>query len=199
MPDMEKASAIDFEAEAKKLRKCFKFTEDDLIANQSGVLSEKQAKRFAEEESGGKRLGLIIGGSLLAASIAFTPLVFFWFSNQDKMNEFIEIWLLWAVFGVVFALILLGMAGVGIFMIVGQFVGRKKNALTSVRGQARLEKGHTSSTDHHSPAEYYDLYIGEEEFDGEGSWDKAIIRGAEYIVYYMDGINEIMSVELVSG
>jgi len=87
MPDMEKTSVIDFEAEAKKLRKHFEFTEADLMANQSGVLSEKQMKRIAKEEQGGKKLGWIIGTTLLVGSLAFTPLVFFWFSNLDKMKD----------------------------------------------------------------------------------------------------------------
>jgi len=40
LPDIENPGAIDFGAEAEKLRKHFEFTEADLMANQSGVLSE---------------------------------------------------------------------------------------------------------------------------------------------------------------
>src|SRR5258706_5735996 len=49
---MDKTSIMDFEAEAKKLRKYFKFTEDDLAINRTGVLSEKQKERIREEVGG---------------------------------------------------------------------------------------------------------------------------------------------------
>jgi hypothetical protein len=85
MPDTEKPSAVDFEAEARNLRKHFKFTEEDLAANRSGSV-------------------------------------------------------------------------------------------------------------------YYDLYINDEEFDGDGDhFPKAIIEGAEYIVYYTKGAQQIVSAELVSA
>jgi len=195
MPDMEKTNAVDFEAEAKKLRKQFKFTEADLMANQNGVLSEKQMERIVKDEKGGKRLGFIIGGGLLVGSIAFTPLVLFWMSNLDKMKDILGVWLLWGGAGLLFGLVVLGMAGAGIYLIVSQFMGKTQNKLVNVRGQARLVKGHTSRR----YRVYYDLHINEQEFDGDDTMNKAIIPGAEYIVYYIEGVNVIMSAELVSA
>src|SRR5689334_10830932 len=61
MSDVEN---LDFEAEAKKLRKYFKFTEDDLVINRTGVLSEKQKERI-RKEVGGLRSGLLIIGIVL--------------------------------------------------------------------------------------------------------------------------------------
>lgn len=47
MSEQELAEPFDLKAESKKLRRHFEFTEADLMANQSGVLSEKQVKRVA--------------------------------------------------------------------------------------------------------------------------------------------------------
>ncbi len=196
MPDAENTSAVDFESETGKLRKHFGFTAADLSANQSGVLSDKQKQRFEKEEQGGKRLGFIIGGLMLVLSISLSPaLSVFAPGNLDFIKDVPAVWLLVEGFGVVCALILLALAGAGVFMIISQFMGKKKTLL-SVRGKARLEKGIARGGNRRSSA-YHDLYIDDQEFDGDGTIDKAIIRGAEYIVYYMDGINEIMSVELV--
>ena len=197
MPDME-ANVVDFEAEAKKLRKHFQFTEADLMANQSGVLSEKQMKRISEEEKGGKKLGRIIGTALLVGAFAFTPLVLFWMSNLDKMKDIFWVWLIWGFFGLIFGLIVLAMAGWGIYLIVSQFMGKTQNKLLTIRGKARLVKG-TSRGSNHRSFVYYDLYINEQEFDGDGALDKVIIQGAEYIVYYIEGVAEIVSIELVSA
>ena len=197
MPDTAEANTIDLEAEAQKLRKHFKFTEADLMANQSGVLSEKQIKQIAEEERGGKKLGWIIGSALLIGAIVFTPLVLFWMSNLDKMKDILVVWLIWGFFGLVFGLIVLAMAGWGIFLIVSQIRGKAPNKLLTVRGKARLVKGTARGSNRRSSV-YYDLHINDQEFDGDGGMDKAIISGAEYIVFYLEGIAEILSVELIS-
>ena len=200
MPDMENEGVIDFESEAKKLRRHFAFTEADLMANQSGVLSEKQKQRFAKEERGGKWLGLLIGGTMLVASIGLTPVLFLFNpGNFDFIKDVPGIWPIFLLIGgagVLFALVLLAVASGGIFLIVSQLMGRTK-ALLNVRGEARLEKGIARGSNKRSSV-YYDLHINDQAFDGDGTIDKAIIRGAEYIVYYIEGINEIMSVELVT-
>ncbi len=194
MPDIETTSTVDFEAEAKKLRRHFSFTESDLSANQRGVLSEKQLERIAKDERGGKRLGFIIGGGLFLGGIAFILLVFFWMSNLENMQDLFWISLLWGGMGLLLGLIALAMAGAGVYLIVSQLRGKAPNTLMNVRGKAQLVKGHTSRR----YRVYYDLHINEQEFDGDGTIDKAIIQGAEYVVYYLDGVGQIMSVELIS-
>ena len=63
------------DADAKKLRRHFRLTLDDLEQNRRGLLSEKQKARIAGYERGGRILGVAVGAMLLVLSAAFVPLV----------------------------------------------------------------------------------------------------------------------------
>ena len=181
MPDMEKASAIDFEVEAKKLRKYFKFTEDDLAINRTGILSEKQKERI-RKEVGGLRGGLLVIGIILLGVTVFGV-----FGFDIKF------------FGIFPALIWGIVWGIpAVLCTVLSISSTPQFKLLSVRGPARFEQGETSSR-RHSGSTYYDLYINDEEFDGDGDhFLRTMIAGAEYIVYYTKGSQQIVSAELVS-
>ena len=193
LPDAERAGKVDFEAEARKLRKQFDFTEADLMANQSGALSEKQKERTAKEEMGGKALGLIIGAVLFLVGLAFGRLAL---DSMKTITQMPELWLkiLWGSFSLIFVLFVLALIGGGAFLIVSQLIGKNQTKLLNIRGRANLIKGYGDRRSH----VYYDLYINGHEFDGDGSMPKAIMQDAEYIVYYMEGAERIMSVELIS-
>ena len=193
-PDAERLDNIDLEAEAKKLRKHFAFTEADLMSNQNGMLSEKQIQRNKKEERGGRGLGIFFGAFLLLFAALFLPMLV----NAIKtMYQFLDI--LWvnilfiSVLSVV-GLIFVGIGGAGIFLIVSQFIGSSNYELKSVRGHANLIRGYVDRSSH----VYYDLNVGGVQFDGDSGMPKAIIQDAEYIVYYLDKIYRVMSVELVS-
>jgi hypothetical protein len=173
--------AVDFEAEAKKLRKYFKFTEEDLAINRSGVLSEKQKERI-RKEVGGLRTGLLIIGIVLLGVTTFGVFGF------DVKFFGIFPALLW---GIVWGI-------PAILCIVLSISSTPQFKLLSVRGPARFEKGETFSRRHRGSV-YYDLYINDEEFDGDGDhFPNTMIAGAEYIVYYTKGSQQIVSAELVS-
>lgn len=42
---------------------------------------------------------------------------------------------------------------------------------------------------------YHDLYINDQEFDGDGKMPNVIQEGTEHIVYYMNTTEEILAVE----
>ncbi len=196
MSEMETAETIDLEAEARKLRRHFKFTEADLMANRGGVLSEKQKQRIARNERGGQTIGVVIGAGLLLGGGVFMVGTITWMGALGQMTDPLGglIWLLWGGFGLAFGLVGLAFAAGGIFMIVSQFINRGEFKLLSIRGRAHLKAGHGNRYSH----VYYDLYINDQEFDGNETMNKVIISGAEYIVYYIDKVEEIVSVELVS-
>jgi hypothetical protein len=182
MYDMDKPNIVDFEAETKKLRKYFKFTEDDLAANRSGVLSEKQKQRI-KKDTGSLRIALLIIGLILLAVTIYGVFGF----DIDFFGIFPA--LLW---GIVWGI-------PAVLCIVLSISSTPQLKLLSVRGPARFERGQTSSK-HHSRTIYYDLYINDEEFDGDGDhFPKTMIAGAEYIVYYTQGSQQIVSAELISG
>lgn len=193
-PDVNRLSHVDFEEEARKLRKHFSFTEADLMSNQRGMLSEKQMKRTTQEEKGGRWGGVLVGVFLFLFPIFFTPMVI---TSIKDLTQIQGIWaarVLWITLDAVFGLVLLALGAAGIFLIVSQFIGKANFKLLSVRGRANLIRGFS---DRHSRV-YYDLNVDGVQFDGDNSMHKVIIQDAEYIVYYLEGVYRIMSIELVS-
>ena len=192
-------STTDSETEAKKLRRHFKFTNDDLEENRRGVLSKKQIQRIAYYERGGKITFSLIGVLLLVFPIGFANTLISEISRTYQ-NEFLfksAVWV-WGVeitISVIFGLFLLASGVAGVFLIVSQFLKIKPYKLVSIRGLARLEKGHGNRFSH----VYYDLHINNQQFDGDSTLNKVIVQGAEYIVYYLESNAEIMSIEKVSN
>jgi hypothetical protein len=192
-------STVDIDAESQKLRRHFKFTMDDLEKNRSGVLSKKQLERIAYYERGGKTVVILIGFLLLVFPVGFANTVVSGISNMYWNQFFFEsnvwTWGLTIAIQVIFGLFLLVIGAAGVFLIVSQFLKIKPYKLVSVRGRARLEEGHSRRFTHI----YYDLYINEQEFDGDSALNKVIIQGSEYMVYYLESNAEIMSIELISN
>lgn len=197
--DTHSPSTTDSETEAKKLRRHFKFTNDDLEENRRGVLSKKQIKRIAYYERGGKIAFSLIGVLLLVFPIGFANTLISEISRtyQDEFLFKSAVWV-WGVeitISVIFGLFLLAIGVAGVFLIVSQFLKIKPYKLVSIRGLARLEKGHGNRFSH----VYYDLHINNQQFDGDSTLNKVIVQGAEYIVYYLESNAEIMSIEKVSN
>ncbi len=190
--EVQSASSTELEAEAKKLRRHFKFTEQDLEMNQRGELSEKQKQRMERYDLGGRKLGIFIGSVLVLFGLLMggfdysmytsfdTP-----FFNQSGGSSFTAVPA--GCMGI-FALLL---AGAGGFLIVSQFIKHKPFKVLSVRGPARFESGTVGS----AGRLYHDLYINDQEFDGDGTMPNVIQEGADYIVYYLNTTEEILSVE----
>jgi hypothetical protein len=195
-PDPVRLRSVDMDTEAKKLQRHFNFTEADLMANQNGSLSERQTKISAQEEKGSRRIGVFIGAIMLLVVAFLIPS--FINSMRTLLNmlqgDMLAAKFFWIFMQTVFGLFILALGGAGIFLIVSQFIGKADYKLKSVRGRANLIKGYSDRRSH----AYYDLNIGGIQFDGDGTMQKAIIQDAEYIVYYLESVYRIMSVELVS-
>ena len=179
---VEKSDSVNFEAEAKKLRKYFKFTEADLTANRNGALSEKQKDQIRKLAGSARKWALIIGIILLGVAVYGV----FGFKT-DFFGIFPAlIWgLVWGIPGVL--LTVLGISSTPQF------------ELLNVRGRAKFVRGTTSRRNRRASV-YYDLYINEQEFDGDGDhFPKTLIEGAEYVVYYTKGAQQIVSAELISA
>ena len=188
------------EAAVLKLRRHFKFSLDDLEANRRGVLSQKQLARIAGYERGGRILGGVVGAALLLFSAQFTPMALsVWKTAIDNVatrEHVLWAWLLINVVVAVFGLLMAALAPIGIFLIVSQFLNRKSYRLQHRRGRARLKMGRGNSQFGHV---YYDLYIDDQEFDGDSSLIDLIDPGAEYSVYFLEGVEEIVSIELIAN
>lgn len=195
--DTHPLKTTDNETEVKKLRRHFKFTIDDLEENRRGVLSKKQIKRIAYYERGGKIAFSIIGVLLLVFPIGFSKMIISGIITTYQDEFFFEkaawVWGLILTIYAVFGLFLLAVGVAGIFLIVSQLLKTKPYKLVSIRGHARLEKGHGNRFSH----VYYDLHINNQQFDGDSTLNKVVVQGAEYIVYYLESNAEIMSIEKV--
>ncbi|HNB53164.1 MAG TPA: hypothetical protein PK530_14535 [Anaerolineales bacterium] len=198
MSNPENIPPIDLEAEAQKLRRHFSFTEADLKLNQRGTLSEKQRQRVSKDARGGKIAGILLGVFLLVFAgmmFYFTRLTVIQFPDlafvPDAWVRFV-VGFMWGGTALLLGLLTLGLGVAGMILIVSQLINKTKFTLISIRGRARLEKGHGDRRSH----VYYDLYIHEKQFDGDSTMNKAIIPGAEYTVYYLEGVDQIMSIEL---
>jgi hypothetical protein len=121
------------------------------------------------------------------------PMTIASFKDITPMQEYWGVMVFFASVNVIFGLILLGLGAAGIFLIVSQFIGKADYALQQVRGRANLIKGYSDRRSH----VYYDLNVDGIQFDGDGSMNKAIIQDAEYVVYYLDKVYRVMSIELV--
>ena len=197
--DTHTPSTTDNEIEEKKLRRHFKFTNDDLEENRRGILSKKQIKRIAYYERGGKIIFSIIGVLLLIFPIGFSKMIISGiittYQNEVLFESAVWAWGLFIAILVIFGLFLLAIGVAGVFLIISQLLKVKPYKLVSIRGHARLEKGHGNRFSH----VYYDLHINNQQFDGNGTLNKVIVQGAEYIVYYLENNTEIMSIEKVSN
>jgi hypothetical protein len=199
MDNQPPPNTVDIETESKKLRRHFKFTQDDLEENRRGFLSKKQMERIAYYERGGKLMFIIIGTLLLIFPVGFAKTTISGISSSYQDNFIFEhaawAWSLIIAIQAIFGLFLLAVGMAGIFLIVSQFLKIKPYKLASIRGRARLEKGHGGRFSH----VYYDLHINEQQFDGDSTINKVISQGVEYIVYYLENNMEIMSIEIVSN
>jgi hypothetical protein len=59
---------------------------------------------------------------------------------------------------------------------------------------------HTDSDGHSSTSHYFvhELHVGGQSFDVQGDLADIIMQGDEYVFYYIDGSDEILSAELIS-
>ncbi len=190
--EVQNPSNSEMESEAKKLRRHFKFTEGDLAMNQRGELSEKQKQRMERYDLGGRKLGIFIGSVLILFGLLMVGFDYSMYAsfNTPFFSQSGASWPTTLAAGCMglFALLL---AGAGAFLVVSQFIKHRPFKVLSVRGPARFESGIVGS----SQRAYHDLYINNQEFDGDGTMPSVIQEGAEYVVYYLNTTEEILSVE----
>jgi hypothetical protein len=189
--DFQTASNTQLEAEAKKLRRHFKFTEEDLRMNERGELSEKQKQRMEKYDLGGRKLGIFFGSVLILSGLLLGGFDYSMYAsfNTPSFNPSGG-GLATAIPAACMGLFALLLAGAGAFLVGSQFIKHKAFQVLNIRGPARLESGTARS----GGRVYYDLYINDQQFDGDGTMPKVIQEGAVYVVYYLNTTEEILSV-----
>lgn len=163
----------------RRLRKFFHFSDQDLLANQRGQISQDQNRRLLQEaraEQASARSSaailLVIAAAGLAIGITITSIAP---SSIGRILVFLLMGILWPS----------AWAGKGI-QILRAARALQQPSLGKVSGQARILR--------HAEGDYQ-LEIGERQFDLDRNPSGAIIEGDEYTVYYLEATEEIFSVQ----
>ncbi len=169
----------------------FKFDQADLAANRKGQFTDKQKTRILQEDRSSRKWSLIGGlGLMLIAAIGVAGAIGAWIADSD-----------WGFrigfglgFGVIWPLI---WGGIGWFVLQSSF-SKHEFKLSKVQGQVNIVRRESYSSQSHTTSVYHELHIGGHEFNVDGDLADVLMQGDEYILYYIDGTDEILSAELVS-
>jgi hypothetical protein len=166
------------------LRKFFHFTEDDLLANRRGQFSELQTKRLSREAKAARasaRSSAVILFVIAAAGLALgltigsiAP------TSSGRILILLLMGILWPVVW----------AGKGM-QIIRSARALREPRLREVSGQVHIIR--------HDDEEYT-LQVGGLEFDLDGNPSGVLMEDDEYVIHYLEGTEEILSVEyLIRG
>ena len=164
----------------RRLRKYFRFTENDLEANRRGQFSEKQKKRLLDEASAERKSAR--DSALILFEVAAVGLAF------GSILTYVAPTLMGRVFFILLLCIVWPAAWVGKgVQIIRAAQSLQEPRLRHVSGQAQTLKHNR---------EAYVLKVGELGFDLDGNPSGVIIEGDEYIFYYLEATHEILAVEI---
>jgi hypothetical protein len=158
----------------------FDFDEADLFANRNGYLTDRQKTRMATQEQFAKRF--FLGIAIFLFGVGIVPTIIVWLSNPSRTFPVIwsSLWIpTWGFFGFLVARMALST--------------RKAPLLKKAEGPVNIVMEDTDSTDRD-----YELHVGGETFDADSELADIMMQGDVYAVYYIDGINEIVSAEMLA-
>jgi hypothetical protein len=176
---------------AQQLMNYFKFDAADLEANRNGQFTDKQRVRLAAQDKSSKSWSLVGGlGLMLIAVIGLGAAIAGWIGDSD--------WGFRIGFGLGFGCIWpLIWGGLGAILL-GNTFSKHNYALARVQGRANIVRRESYSSSSHTTSVYHELHIGGQEFEVDDSLADVMMQGDEYILYYINDSDEIMSAELVS-
>ena len=169
----------------------FKFDQEDLYANQNGRFTDKQMARIIQEDKSDRTssrlwgiLLMLIGLGGLAGAIAAGIATPDWGFRIGFGLGFGVIWpLVWG--------------GIG-FMLAKDSFSKHDFKLAMVQGRANIVRRESYNSEHHTTNVYHELHLGGHEFSVQEDMADVIMQGDEYILYYVDGTNKILTAEQVS-
>ncbi len=170
----------------------FKFDQNDLYANQNGQFTDKQKARLIQEDKSSRTWSRIGGGGLMLIGLVGLLGAIFAVSADPDWGFRIGFGL---GFGCIWPLV---WGGIGFGLLKSSF-GKHDFKLARVQGNANIVRGESYSSSSHTTSVYYELHIGGQEFSVEDDTANVITQGEEYIIYYVDGTDEILSVEHLGG
>lgn len=165
-----------------RLMKYFKFEDADLIANRSGVLSQKQMGRLRSERTSFKSKARAIGWVIGLGSVLLLAGIF----ASGVLNGS-------GIVMIVIPLLFLMPLGVAGFLIFGRFADRNYS-VRKVEGPVELGMTQTYNKDG-TTNQHYRLRIGGQSFIADPELSHVMNDGATYRIYYADDWDEVLSAE----
>ncbi|MBL8098773.1 MAG: hypothetical protein JNK81_06300 [Anaerolineales bacterium] len=184
-----------------QLRKFFDFNPSDLIANQMGRLSDKQAERIKKAEQGansifrGVGIFLILIGVIVSFFMLRAATQAGWeFSSSNVIGPLVALGVIW---------LMLGFFAFGAFKLAGNTLD---TSVQKVEGKVRLVKVEkqqsyktASGSTSHRTVQQYELRVGKIKFeDVDEELLNIIEEGDTYIFYYTKDSKDILSCEFIS-
>ncbi len=174
----------------QQLMDYFKFDQADLNANENGQFTEKQKARIFKEDKSDRKWSRIGGIVLLfIGAIGLGGAIVGWIADSD--------WGFRIGFGIGFGVIWpLIWGGIGAALIKNSF-SKHQFKLTKVQGRVNIVWRESYSSEHHTTSVFHELHIGGKEFSVNEDLADVMVQGDEYILYYIDDSDEILSAELL--
>ncbi len=169
----------------------FKFDQADLNANRSGHFTDKQKARIIQEDQSSRKWSRVGGILLLLIALIGLGGAIFAVTEDNDLAFRIGFGL---GFGVLWPLI---WGGLGVSVLVNSF-SKHEFKLAQVQGRVNIVSRESYSSQTHTTSVYHELHIGGQDFSVESDLADVMMQGDEYILYYLDGTDEILSGELVS-
>ena len=163
----------------RSLRKFFRFTEDDLLANRRGQLSENQKKRLsleakAEQVSACSSAAILFvvaaAGLVVGLTIGFVAPTLI-----GRILILLFMGILWPSVW----------AGKGVKIVLSARA-LQEPCLRKVSGRVRLIRQENAE---------YVLQVGGLDFDLDGDPSGVVLEGDEYTIHYLEATQEILSIE----
>jgi hypothetical protein len=175
----------------QQLMNYFKFDQDDLYANQNGRFTDKQMARIIQEDKSDRASSRVWGGILLFIGLIGLVIAIAAGIADNDWGFRIGFGL---GFGVVWPVV---WGGIG-FMLAKDSFAKHDFKLAMVQGRANIVRRESYSSEHHTTSVYHELHIGGHEFSVQEDMADVIMQGDEYILYYVEGTDKILSAEQVS-
>lgn len=177
--------------EDQPLKDYFKFDESDLQANRFGQFTEKQLARLKQEDKSERRTGagagvflMIVGAvGLIIAIVAGIAVPDWGFRIGFGLG-----------FGVIWPLV---WGGLGWLFLSSSF-SKIEFKVAQVRGRVNIVRTESYSSQRHSTTVRHELHIGGMQFMANNTLADVMMQGDEYILYYLEGTQKIISAELIS-
>jgi len=176
--------------EDPKLMDYFEFDEGDLQANRFGQFTSKQLERLKEETETEKKGGIGCGAIFFLIALGgIVGAILAGLSNQEwgsRIGIGLSFGCLWPIVW----------GSIGWMIMSGSFK-KTEFKIAKVQGRINIVRDESYNSNTHATHETYEMHIGGETFEVDEGLADVMMQGDEYIVYYLEDTEKIISAEFI--